>query len=74
MAEKQWPTWLVSYNFDGAQWSMHIVARTAEEAKQRLSTAATWGTVDGELVASVPVHRGGFLIPAVVWLRNLFKS
>lgn len=73
MAEQQWPTWLVIYNYDGAQWSAQIVARDYDDAKRRLAAMGTWGTVDGELVASIPANRGGFAIPAVVWFRNFFK-
>ena len=72
MADKQWPTWLVSYNLDGAQWSMEIVAKDADDARRRLAQASNWGTVDGELVATVPSWRGGFLVPIEVWIRNCF--
>jgi hypothetical protein len=74
MSTKQWPTWLFSYNLDGKQWSMEIVAPTADEAKRRLDAAATWGKLDGELIAKVPVAWGGFLIPLVIWVRNAFRA
>lgn len=74
MSEPKWPTWMFSYNFDGKQWSMEVIAPTAEEAKRRLDAAAAWGKLDGELIASVPLVRGGFLIPIVVWLRNAICS
>lgn len=66
-------TWLVSYNMDGEKWSTQIVARDADDARRRLAHAAQWGEVDGEVIAEVPVWRGGFLIPVAVWLRNLFN-
>ena len=74
MSEKPWPTWLVSYNMDGSQWSLNIVARDAEDAKRRLAQAAAWGTVDGELISSIPVWRGGFLVPVSVWWHNLWRK
>lgn len=66
----KWPTWLFSYNLDGSQWSMEVVAPSAEEAKRRLAAAAAWGTLDGELIAKVPVGRGGILVPLIVLIRN----
>ena len=73
MKEPQWPTWLVDYNFEGKLYSMHVVARDADEAKRRLSACANFGQVKGELLASVPASRGGFLVPLVVWFRNAFS-
>lgn len=70
MPEERYATWLISYNMDGSQWSMSIVAKDADDAMRRLKQAATWGTVDGEMLASVPVWRGGFLIPLVCRVRN----
>jgi len=72
MAEKRWPTWIVSYGLDGSQWSIDVVAPSPEDAKRRLAAAAQWGTVDGELMMEIPVTRGGFLVPLVCWVRNLF--
>lgn len=73
MSDGKWPTWLISYNLDGAQWSMTIVARDADDAMRRLKQAATWGKIDGEVKEIIPVWRGGFLIPIKVWLRNRFR-
>lgn len=73
MAEGKWPTWLFSYNMDGTQWQISVVAKDADEAKRRLSAAAAWGTLDGELVATVPMWRGGFLVPIVCWWHNLWR-
>lgn len=74
MKERPWPTWLIDYNFEGQSYSMYVVARDSDEARRRLSACAQWGQVKGELIASVPASRGGFLIPAIVWVRNLFSS
>lgn len=52
---------------------MEVVAPNADEAKRRLAAAAAWGTLDGELIANVPMAAGGFLVPLVVWARNLWK-
>lgn len=73
MSEKRWPTWLISYNLDGEQWSMEIIAPSADEAKRRLAAAASWGKIDGELIASIPLLGGGFVVPVVVWLRNTLR-
>lgn len=53
-------TFLVSYNYEGAQWSLEIKARSMADAKARLGRLA-FGTVDGELVATVPAVAGPFV-------------
>jgi hypothetical protein len=70
MSHEKWPTWIVSYGYEGKQWCMDICAPTAEDAKKRLEAAAAWGQVDGELVARVPLVAGGFLVPFICWIRN----
>lgn len=73
MSNEKWPTWLVSYGYEGSKWEMKIVAKDMDDAKRRLSAAAAWGVVDGELIAEIPVWRGGFLVPLVCRVRNFFR-
>ena len=53
-------TYLVSYNYEGAQWSLELRATSMADAKARLGRLA-FGTVDGELMATVPVIAGPFV-------------
>lgn len=70
---ERWPKWSVSYNFECAEYEMQVVARDADEARRRLSAAATLGSVDGEIMAEIPAVRGGFLVPLVCWFRNALR-
>lgn len=59
MADK-YRTYLFSYRFDGAQWNFEIVAKTPEEAQERLK-ALGWATYDGVLVARIPAFGTGWI-------------
>ena len=61
-------TFLVSYNYEGAQWSLEIKATSMADAKARLGRLA-FGTVDGELVATVPAV-AGLLVRLFTAARN----
>lgn len=72
----QWKDYLCSYPFgrNGAQWSLTIRARSEAEALERLKAIGGWGTVDGQLMATIPAYPGaGLFVRAFVWLRNLFR-
>lgn len=62
-----------SYRYDQAEWSLVIRAKSFEDATRRLKTIGAWGTVDGELVTTIPGYVPRFLVDAVVAIRNLFK-
>lgn len=64
--------YLVSYNYEGAQWSLEIQATSMADAKARLGRLA-FGAVDGELMATVPAVAGPFvrlLTAARNWLAR----
>lgn len=62
------------FPFDGKRWCLTIYARDHDDAKRRLERIGTNGTVEGELMATIPVAAGGFLIPLVVAVRNWWKG
>lgn len=71
MPEKLWPMWSVSYQLDGQRWAIDLRAKDAADAKRRLAAAAHFGTVDGQLVASLPAGFGP-VARAICWVRNTF--
>lgn len=73
MSEKPWPEYVISYQFDGSQYSITIIARDEKEASRRLRAIGMTGQVDGELVMTVPAFPGtGLWLRPLVFLRNLF--
>jgi hypothetical protein len=66
----QYPTHLFSYRFNGRDYTVDIVAKDAEEAKERLK-ALNWAKYDGELVARIPNTVGaGVFTRLAVAVRN----
>ena len=63
-------TFLVSYNHDGARWSLEIKARDFSDAKARLN-ALTFASIDGELIRRVPASLGPIAIISTA-VRNAF--
>lgn len=63
-------TFLVRYNYDGAEWGASIQARNLDEARERLNRLA-YATIDGELVATLPPS-SGFLLAVATNIRNIF--
>lgn len=64
-------TWLLSYRYQGAEWSMQVVARDEAEAMIRIKQCANYGKVDGELMATIPAAPGaGLLTRFICWLKN----
>jgi hypothetical protein len=61
----------VEYGLDGKRWAIDVMAADEADAMRRIKQAAAFGAVYGCEVARVPVWGGGFLVPFVVWLRNL---
>jgi hypothetical protein len=56
-------TYLVSYPHEGARWNLEVKARDMADARARLSRLC-FASLDGEVVAKIPVPRGrfGFLV------------
>jgi hypothetical protein len=50
----QFRTYLVSYNHEGARWSMEIQARDADDARASVNRLV-FATVDGEVKAKIVV-------------------
>ena len=71
MLDGEFRPYLVSYNHEGQTWGERIMARSHADAEARLKRIGWNGTVDGELVATVPASTGP-LVPLIVMIRNLF--
>ena len=70
----KWWRFLYEYDWEGAQYSFNICARSKEEADarlKRLPLARYSGQGDGH---PIPFARGGFLVPLIVWWRNLRRA
>ena len=70
------PWWDFSYEYDmdGSVWSFRVRARSYADAEARLKKIAfarLCGQIDG---APIPLWRGGFLVPLIVWWRNFRKA
>jgi len=70
-SEDGFSTHLFSYRFAGAEWTLEIKARDAQEAKERLK-ALPFARYDGRLIAKFPTSLGPFM-KMTVWLRNAFS-
>ena len=64
--------YMVSYRYDGAQWSIELPATSQQDAERRLSQLV-FGRVDGELIATIPGKIGPIAILATR-LRNLIHA
>lgn len=57
MLDDENKTFLVRYRYDGAEWGFKLPARDYADARARLS-ALTFGSIDGELVLTLPASTG----------------
>lgn len=64
----QYPTHLFSYRFNDREYTIDILAKDADEAKERLKALA-WAKYDGVLVARIPEGLGR-LASITVAVRN----
>lgn len=62
-------TYTCSYRFDDGTWGFEIKARSFEEARERVK-AMVWASVDGELMAKIPVPCGRLIERVVAWWRS----
>ena len=70
----QYATHLFSYRFNGREYTVDIVAKDAEEAKERLKALA-WAKYDGILAARIPNTVGaGLLARLTVAARNAVQA
>ena len=61
-------TFLVRYNYAGAEYGIEIMATNAAEAQARISQLA-YAKLDGELIATVPTVLGPIAVVAAA-IRN----
>lgn len=61
-------TFLVSYHHDGADWSLELKARDADDARARLKVLPL-ARIDGQIVAKVPATLGPLAV-ALTSIRN----
>jgi hypothetical protein len=52
--------YLFEYRHDGSEWGIEIVAKSPQDAHERLK-ALSWAHYKGEIAAKVPVPAGNFL-------------
>lgn len=66
--------YVVEYPFEGARWGATIRAASFDDAKRRIEAMGAWGTINGELMMTIPAVPGaGLFVRAYVWLRNLVR-
>jgi len=66
-----WWNFLYEYDWEGKTYCFEICARSQSEADarlKRLPLARYKGQADGN---PIPMSRGGWLVPLIVWWRNL---
>jgi hypothetical protein len=59
----EYKTYACEYPFAGSRWAFTIKARSFEEAEERLRQMP-WATVNGQLMAVIPVPR---------WSERIFR-
>jgi hypothetical protein len=52
--------YLFEYRHDGSEWGIEIVAKSQQDAQERLK-AISWARYKGEIAAKIPVPGGGLL-------------
>ena len=60
--------YLFEYRHDGNDWGIEIVARSPEEAKERIKSL-TWARYQGEIKAKIPVPATGLIRRIAAWFR-----
>jgi hypothetical protein len=65
-----WWNFHFSYDFDGKSYAFHVPARSEAEAHARMKKIAL-ARYDGQGCGGpIPLWRGGFFVPLIVWWRN----
>ena len=77
MNEGEHKVYCASYNYAGRKWALNIPAKSFEDAKGHLSHMS-WGTVDGELMGTIPAGPSpkavGLAVRLICWARNTWES
>jgi len=68
IGECRYGRYLFEYRYDEAEWGIEIVAKSPEEARERIS-ALTWATYKGEIARKIPVPAGGLIARIASLLR-----
>ena len=68
-----WPTFVCTYRYKGAEWGFQIVAENVNDARERMAALGQWGKVDGILYGEIPANPVTSLyVRALTLARNLF--
>jgi hypothetical protein len=74
MTAADWPTYAVTYVFDGKEWAINIPAQSPAEASRRLRAIGMTGRVEGEVAEIIPASFGaGIYVRAKTALLNLVR-
>jgi hypothetical protein len=63
---------ICDYSFEGHSWSVHVYAKSFEEANQRLKRISN-GTIIGISIAEIP-YQLGWVAKSWVWLTQLLNK
>jgi len=69
-----WWHYHFEYDFDGSTYSFDVPARSELEAHARMKKIALARYMGQGHGGPIPLHRGGFVVPLVVWWKNLTAS
>lgn len=68
--EGEYNRYLFEYRHDGSEWGIEIVAKSPQDAQERLK-AISWARYKGEVTMTIPVS-GARLVPRIMaHLRKL---
>ena len=66
---------IIEYPFEGGKWSVHVPARSFEEAEARIAAAYQYGKCVGGQAQCIPAAPGaGLLVRVLTWWRNLLRA
>jgi hypothetical protein len=61
--------YLFEYRHDGSEWGIEIVARSPQDARERLK-AISWANYKGEIAAKIPIPGASLIERVLARLRN----
>ena len=75
MTDRDYKTFLVSYDHGWGTYNLEVPAKSPRDAMERLRYAAKYGRVDGELVTTIPATPGaGLLVRMAARLQNWWRG
>ncbi len=70
-----WKTYGIEYSYSGGMFELEVIARSPDEALDRVKAASDRGTVTGEIIARIPAYPSVvFFVRTFCWLRNWFRT